>query len=518
MTGRALAAAPHAAPGRAPRAATAAVLIVALVGAATIAGLIAGGGSPALTLSPIALFSLVWAGWKAPLRLSASALLFLLLALEVGTDAGGLWHTPLASLGDLLRDNLEVTLHLPGVKLAGVDVVVIFLAGAWAIRKVTGSTIDGDGGVESAAVLRGALILYVASVAFAFANGLATGGTVAIWQVRRLLHVPVLFLFFSIAYRGPQDHVLLGRIVVGAACVKAFLAILVQRIAIAQTGGKLAHATNHGDSILFALAIVILVVSALERAERGQLVRTASLVGLLLVGARENGRRLVWVGLAMSLGAVYLLEPWTRWKRAVTRLAIASIPIALLYVAVGWNAGGSLFAPVRYLRSISDSAANRSTLWREVENWNISVSMQDRPLLGAGLGKEYVEHMPNDDISFAYPEYRFWPHNSVLGLLLFGGLFAFTGIWSLFAMVVFLASRSLRRATDPNDRAAALAAICTVIVCINQAYGDLGAAFTQYRVLLALALAVVGKLAVATGAWPRRLRTSADGATTEVAV
>lgn len=498
------------APGASPRAGVASptfVLLVGGVGAATAGALVVSGGSPAVTLAPMLLAALAYLGWTLPLRVSGAAVLFLGLALETSTDAGGLWHTPLARLGDLLRENLEQTLGLPGVRLAGVEVLLLGLLAVAAWRRARGSTIDTAGEVPASPLARDAVLVYLAAVLFTFAQGLATGGSFALWQLRRLVQVPLYFAFFQAAFRGPRDHRLVGGAIVAAACVKGVLAAVAQRISIARTGGELAHATNHGDSILFATAIIILVFHVLERPDRGRVLRAAVPLALLLLGIKENNRRIAFVELGMGLAAGVLLAPPRRWKRSLARAALVLAPVALLYVAAGWSSTDArVFGPVRKVRSLVDGETNRSTAWRDVENWNISRSMRDRPLLGIGLGKEYTEYRPNDDISYAYKEYRFWPHNFVLGLFLFGGVLGFTGMWSLFAFTVFLAARALPRASRPEDRVAALAVVGVVVCCAVQAYGDLGAAFTQFRLLEGLALAVAGRLAVATGGWPSPAR------------
>jgi O-antigen ligase len=156
------------------------------------------------------------------------------------------------------------------------------------------------------------------------------------------------------------------------------------------------------------------------------------------------------------------------------------------------------------VKSLQSGKNDASTYWREVENWNIAMTMREHPFLGMGLGREYVEHMENDDISSIYPEFKFWPHNSILGMLLFFGVFAFTMMWAIVSAIVFLAVRSYRLAASPEDRAAALWTICVVLFCTIQAYGDIGAPFMQYRIFMALAMAVAGKLATATGAWTVR--------------
>jgi len=178
-----------------------------------------------------------------------------------------------------------------------------------------------------------------------------------------------------------------------------------------------------------------------------------------------------------------------------------------LYIGAGWNnTGSSVFKPVGMLRSIADSKSDRSTLDRDVENWNLLLSMRERPILGRGFGFEYTEYWLGDDISKVFPMYKAIPHNSVLALLLFAGLIGFCGLWSLLAVGVFLAVRSFHRTTVPIDRAAAMAAVGVVLIVVLHIYGDMGISSNQSRVLLPMALAVAGKLAVATGAWPERKR------------
>jgi O-antigen ligase len=190
------------------------------------------------------------------------------------------------------------------------------------------------------------------------------------------------------------------------------------------------------------------------------------------------------------------------WKRALNRFALIAIPVLALYVAMGWEQASSVFAPVQVLRSLTDSTLDSSTRWRDVENWNLAMSIREHPILGLGLGHEYTEFIRGDDISSVFADFKGWPHNSVLGLILFAGPVGFTAMWSLFGCVVFLAVRSYRMARVPDDRTVAMSCIATVIVSAVLAFGDTGAHHAQYRVLVSLALAISGKLAVVTGAWP----------------
>ncbi len=492
----------------APKPAALAVLVGA-VGAATAAGAILANGALGVTLAPILLVTAVYLMFKVPLRLSASGLLLLLLILDDTVETTKQWRTPFAILGSMLHFRLHTVAGIPGLAVTGMELVLAVLFGVWLQRKVTGSRLDAAGQVPSASLLRAFLLLYVAGVLFTLLVGMARGLPVAPWKLRNLLHPVVLCLLFLAAYRGPRDHLLLGRLVVFSACVRAILALVVQRIAVVETGGHYDYATSHGDSILFAVAGLIVVADLLERPDRGRLLRAALIVPIIVVGAIQNERRLVWVMVEISFLFVYLLGPLKAWRRSLTKMLVVSLPIIALYVGVGWNRGGTFFAPIQNLRSVSDTSADRSAYWREVENWNIAMSLRERPLLGTGLGGEYTEYMANDDVSRFYKEYREWPHNTFLGLLLTMGFFGFTTTFALPAAVLFLAIRSYRAAATPDQRVAALACVAAVTACQVMAWGDLGSHFPQYKVFLGLAIAVSAKLAVATGAWPAPIRRAA---------
>jgi hypothetical protein len=479
------------------------VALLAAVVLATVAAVLAGGG-PLFAMLPVLMVAGGYAIMNAPLRSSTAVLTFLLLAADDHGESIGQWRTPFAWVGDLLHYRLDDAAGVPGLAVTGMEVGVVVLLAAWAFRGAKGASVDTAGQVAPARVMRGLVLVYVVAVAYAVANGVVHGQSLAPWKIRNLLHPILLFVLFSAALRGPQDHLLFGRLVVGAAVVRAILSIVVQRIAIAETGGKYATATSHGDSVLFSVAVLLLLADAMERPDWRRAGRAALLVPLLLAGMAENGRRIAWVMLGLMLVVTYLISPMRGWKRSLTRFVVVSLPVIALYVAVGWNREGRIFAPLQTLRGVSDTSYDHSAYWREVENWNIAMSMRERPVLGLGLGGRYSEHMFNDDISSLYREYREWPHNTVLGLLLLMGLLAFTVVWSLSAAALFLAFRSYRVAVAPEHRAAALACVAMLVACHVLGYGDTGAHYPQYKIFLGLALAVASKLAVVTGAWPSR--------------
>jgi O-antigen ligase len=123
-------------------------------------------------------------------------------------------------------------------------------------------------------------------------------------------------------------------------------------------------------------------------------------------------------------------------------------------------------------------------------------------VLGRGWGHEFDEIIPLPDISHAFADYRYHPHNSVLGMLAFGGVVGFSGLWGWISVAVFLTVRSYHRAREPIQRAGALVAMGVIVAYTNQCFGDMGTISWLGTLLIAMAATCVGKVATLTGAWP----------------
>jgi O-antigen ligase len=147
-------------------------------------------------------------------------------------------------------------------------------------------------------------------------------------------------------------------------------------------------------------------------------------------------------------------------------------------------------------------------LFRDIENYNLVYTMMQNPIIGAGFGIPFDEHVTTPDISF-FKEYHYMPHNSLLGLWGFTGLFGFTALFAALVVGVFFAARSYRLARAPDDRAAAFTALAMILIYLIQCYGDIGFSERLSIFLVGPALAVAGHLALSTGAWGARPATPA---------
>ncbi len=501
MTARALDELGASAPGR-----VASAVAVAALTLASLVAVVAGDGDLEVAIAPPAIALAVFAMWRLPLRDTLPALAFLCLTLENPSEAPAAlkWRSPLYEVGALFLNHMNLVLPVKALFFSGLDVTLLLLVVIVIFRRVSGSRVDDHAFVPVAPPVRAGALACLAAIAWVWAFGMARGGSFgsSLWQLFRVVYLPVVILLFASGLRGPRDAKRLATVLVVAAVLRASIAIYVR--ALFPDTEQVPFTTVHADSMLFANAILLVVAVVLERPGRGA--RHLALLVLPVVswGMIANNRRLGWVELGLGLVAILLVMRRTLLKRRLLQAAVVMAPLLLAYVVVGWGRPTGVFAPVGTIRSVVDSDFDTSTAWRDWENYDLYATLRRNPLLGTGFGHEYDEVVRLPDISDSYTLYRYAPHNSVLGLLAYGGLVGFAGLWMLIPLGVFFAVRSYRYATDPSDRVAALTALGVLVTYLVHCYGDMGLGTFTSVFTVGPAIALVGKIAVATGAWPVR--------------
>lgn len=466
--------------------------------------LVAAEGNVALAFVPVVASAAAFAVWRTPMRPLMLGLFAIGIVLEGPSDraAAGLWRSPLYWPGAVLYDNLNNVVNVRALRFSGLDVLVVVFCVLVAIRMLTGHRTDARRREPTANITKLAFTVAFLTVVWLELWGLARGGDFknSLWQVRQLLWLPVLGGLFSYALRGTEDVARVARIVVVAACIKVALGMYFL-LAIARPQGlDPAYVTTHGDSVLFTVAIAACVARWLHRPTRANLLLNLTVTPWILLGIVINNRRLAFVGLFAILAAMYSMLTG-RVKRALQVGALAALPVLALYIAIGSRHPHGIFAPAGSIVSVI-SQKDASSETRDIENFNLLVTLKSGPLLGSGFGHEYQEVSKAYDISKAFAQYRFIAHNSVLWLWSIGGVVGFTALWLMLATGVFLAMRTYRRARGWEDRTAASIVLAAIIAYMIQAWGDMGTQSWVGTFLLAVSLALIGKLAVATGAWP----------------
>lgn len=325
-----------------------------------------------------------------------------------------------------------------------------------------------------AALTRMVLVSF-AALAFAAVYGLATGG--AFKPIYTQVHGFVVGLTFALAVAvtldEPEDHWRMVRALIYAALYRAVCVFIIYGMF---RGGILpATMTTHEDTALFVTALLALLVSAVEARTRGA-IRELVLGGpVLLLAIQLNNRRLAWVALAAGLLVLYFLVPSkTELARKLNRTIKIMIPVALLYVAVGWGRSERIFKPLAAFASMGAGVKDDSTIARDMENLGMILMATDRPLLGTGLGHEWLEVDPTRTVpTEVFPMYHYSPHNSVLAMFAFCGALGFAALWMVYPVAIQLLARTYRSAPEPMLRAISAVGICGIVVHMNQLYGDM---------------------------------------------
>ena len=467
----------------------------------SVAATVFGNGNVAIAVAPVFCVAVLLLIWFAPLRIPLMTVIF--LSLTIDSIDEGPWNSPLAALGSLLANNLNKTIPIDALSVPGIAVVLAYFLLVHFHRYVAEVRTDAVGRTPTAPVLIQALMVSFVAVLAVIALGWKSGGDVQMAKVQVQAYVLVLIVAYlvSVSFRGLADYRRFGALVVTAACIKAVIAVYVMRTVVPAPE----FATTHGDSLLFACATLLLIVRFAEEPIKRNAAFCVALLPLLAAGMVANDRRLVWVQVLGGLVCFWLMARRSRFKRFIANSLLCALPLLVVYVAVGWSSQSKIFAPVQTLRSVGDSEVDASTLYRDLENYNLMQTIRYAMFTGVGFGLPFNEAVTLPNISF-FEEYRYLPHNAILGLWAFCGPLGFAGVMFAPFVGVYLAARSYRHARHADERTAAFIVIAIVLVFLIHCWGDIG--FSERRTihLLGPALALAGQLAASTGAWRRTVR------------
>jgi O-Antigen ligase len=343
-----------------------------------------------------------------------------------------------------------------------------------------------------------AILVALAGIGFEELYGLYKGGDLrnSFWQIRPLIELPVTTVLFLSAFRWPRDRALLMGTLVVSALAKTGVGVYFYFVIMSdRPRDNLAFVTSHSDSMLYIMTVVAVGIPVLQQRSARAMRLALVVLPLMVLVLVLNNRRLAWVELAIAVVVMYFLHPRDRAWRFITRAIVCSIPIGVLYLAVGWNSSSSIFKPVQMVHSVVSGEKDRSTETRNIENYNLTQTLKPNLLTGTGFGHEYLEYVQADNISMFFPQFRYLPHNSLLGLWAFTGVLGVSSYWMLMIFGVALAGWTYRRARDPDDRAGAVAMLAASICFMIQAWGDMGLISAECVFLMGASLAVTARLA-----------------------
>lgn len=419
-------------------------------------------------------------------------LVWIALCAEMAGDCfGGKWETPLTPVTTFIFT------PIPGLKFPPWYLAVI-ATWAWAMT----SKASRVGRVQA---LTTSIRVSLGAIATMAVWGAVTGGDVRqmTWQLHGFLMGFMTALMLTATCTTVEHYVSLGKVFVFATIYRAGILLVFWFSVGRDLVPQLVTQTTHADTTLFVSGLLILGINALERRTlRAFLVAVVAAVPIALA-IRYNNRRLAWLSLLMGMAVVYVMLPKGKLRRRINYALAIAAPLLVAYVVAGWGRSEGIFKPVHALSTMVGEHEDSSSETRNIENYNLVMTLKSNPILGSGWGHEYQEVSVAYSIKEMFEQYRFIPHNSVLGVLAFTGLAGFTGIWQLFPVSSFFLAHTYRATNDPRVRIATLSAFVGLVVFVLQMWGDMGMGTIPSDVLFGASIAVAARMPL-LGAPPKR--------------
>ncbi len=456
-------------------------------------------GAWSTALDPLRWTLVLWLVWTLPLKWPFLALLLAAITTDDPSDRAYVsrWHSPLYDLGRELFTNVAW--------FTGFELWLLALGAVMWARRVRATRLDPLAH-QAPKPMRHALFVSLATVAALVLLGLARGGEFrqALWQFRFLMMVPVVSLLALYALDFPRDLKALLVVLLVGSLVKSGLGIYFME-AIAPTLAHFPpHTSGHNDTMLLVTAVLVPLALLWERPTKARLVVLLCWVPVVALAIRYNDRRIAYVDLVACAVAIFLVSPRHRVKRFVMQGLVVLVPVVGLYLALGWNREHDrVFAMAQTVRSlvspVEGSKTESSNVERDIENFNLIGSWKNHAVFGQGFGHAFTELLPSND--FSQSNFGHVGHNSLLWLLWLGGVVGFTGVLLYVGVALFFFARTLRRTRAPDERAALLVAMSILVIFLNQCFGDMGTQSIEIAFFVAVALAIIGRLATRHQAW-----------------
>jgi hypothetical protein len=403
-----------------------------------------------------------------PIRVSLLVSFFLAMAVDNpnGIPAGGNWSSPWIFIGGALYRNLK---PLPVCLLD-------LLAFACLLRGFFHYRTESKARIQRERVFGQVIAIGVGALTLATVWGFFRGGDMrqAVYQIRSMFYIPA----FGIAIATVGDIKFLRQLkwcLIWASAIKAATGMYPYLFVVAKSKrSPLEYVTVHADSMLYSMTFIAVIAGWIVNVDKRW--RRWHVVGAVgsVVGLYTNQRRIAFVGIAFALLLMYLDAPV--WRRSqINRLLSRNIPIGVLYLTIAFSGVSQnvIFRPALSLRSVV-LQNDRSSDDRDIENYNLWATYRQDPILGTGFGFEYNEVQQADFIGDVFPQYKYLPHNSFLGLFAFGGFVTALSFYSMFPASLYLALRASKRSVSPERWTYAMIGAGGIAALLVQGFGDVG--------------------------------------------
>jgi hypothetical protein len=398
---------------------------------------------------------------------------------------------PLLAIGTYIHRGIGSWTGLP-VLLTPLEILLI----VGVVIAVASASVEHREG--EASILGWPTFLFLTTVVLGIARGMLANGDmyVGLWEVRYLLYVPACFVIARTSLRRPEHVFSLLRVGLIAATVFGVEGVW-RKLALINTGllGVNPERYFEHDDVIFLATFLILALSAFVFRVPGRIrilgaCAAPVLFYTLLASNRRAGIIVVLVGLLVVALTLLVVK-----RRAFFASTLPILVATCVFFALTWNASGVLGQPARAVRSLYEPDARdaSSNVYRLIETYDISATLQEDPILGVGFGRPFHMVVPLPDLSW-WPFWHYETHNNVLWIWLKTGVAGYVAFWVLMGTAMSRAAFGARNLRDQGLRMAALVGLVALVGIIVYGWVDLAFVSGRTTVFLGTMLGMLGVL------------------------
>lgn len=397
-------------------------------------------------------------------------------------------------------NNIKEIAYLPEIEQAvfnPVEFHLVIITLSWVVHYFINSHID-----FRPIPVWPAFILFMGWFGLSFFYGIMQGGDflVALWEIRAVFYMAMMYLLVPQVIRTKKQINILFWVFIAAVTIKAIQGG-VRYISLGFSTGGYETLTSNEDPVMMIPMIVFLMALLVFKTNSAQ--RTMLFICLIpiLLGFYAGQRRASYAALLITIAAfLILLPPKVQWS-----FLKKSLPFALvlgIYGAMYWNSDEPIAAPVQLIKSgivTPDPEENLrhyySNVYREIENYNLSVTAQREPVLGIGFGNAY--DMPVELANISFPLRDYIPHNQLFWVYIKTGAVGFMLFFFFFNAFAFRGVAVYTRLKDPYLKAVALVVVIAVLNQLVVSYFDVMLTFYRNMIYLGCLMGLLPALEAA---------------------
>lgn len=323
------------------------------------------------------------------------------------------------------------------------------------------------------------LMIFAGLVVIGVLYGVGVRGgslTVAIWEVRPILYIPVMFVLVSNLFTRTKHYVCLAATAVGAISIQNVLAI--QHYNALPRGERelMEGLTEHAAAVHYDwLFMLLLALCLFGGSRRARILVAIAAIPTVYVFVLSQ-RRAAVIALVAGFLAFSLVLYVRRRSAFMVMMPIVGVMTAM-YTAAFWNATGGVGFGARAIKSViaTDQVSERdasSNVYRAIENYNLVFTVRSEPLMGVGFGMPFYQPWPLPDLSF-FVFYEYIPHNSIVWIWLKAGYLGFVMLLFVIAVTLRAGIGAALRLPFGNGLAVTVGALTYVVMYLVFAYVDI---------------------------------------------